>query len=135
MKRKKPSMIFMLTILLVCVALVASIVSVRINIDKKNQEINELNAKIQEKTDSNAALKDSVENSDIDGIFFSSVRRPRLYTILGTCVNEFFRVTIVIYQNLRKGLNCFQFFWGFFNRKSGNIVGEVPFFYIVGWHS
>ena len=45
------------------------------------------------------------------GIFFSSVRRPRLYTILGTCVNEFFRVTIVIYQNLRKGLNCFQFFW------------------------
>ena len=66
MKRKKQSMIFMLTILLVCVALVASIVSVRINIDKKNQEINELNAKIQEKTDSNAALKDSVENSDIE---------------------------------------------------------------------
>ena len=48
-EKKKPSMIFMLTILLVCVALVASIISVRINIDKKNQEISELNAKFRRK--------------------------------------------------------------------------------------
>lgn len=66
MKRKKPSILFLFSILLICLALVTSIISIQINIDKKAQEIDDLTEMIQEKTDSNAALRDDVEDSDIN---------------------------------------------------------------------